>query len=684
MIVKNEAQEKAIKTINGPVIMISCPGSGKTSTLMRRTKNIIDNGVNPKKILIVTFTKSAAIDMNDRYKAMFNENPGITFATIHSLCLNILKAEGKFNYNDVLTEDVKWEFFYKATMGINEIEDRTEFIKSLLTDITVVKNNYIDLNKFNPTSCKISSFKKLFNAYEKFKEEQGKIDFDDMLIECEQLFINNKDILEKWQNRFDYIQVDEYQDTNLIQKNILYMLADNNKNICVVGDDDQSIYAFRGADSSIMMGFADDMENCEKIFMSTNYRSAQKIIDISDKCIKHNKTRFEKDFISFRGEEKGIDGNVEINEYTNSVQEIRDIINKIKNIKDIPYKEIAILFRNNSQSQDVITELLKKEIPFSSTEKIKTAYDSSTFKIIKSYIELSQGINEKKNMLTVLNKPNRFLDPKAFYNTKFKQEDMLKSLNYLTGEQAWKYDKAEMSIYTWMTYLGPGKIKDDTKTKDLFNIFENKLNYIEYLINVAEYRNQDTKEIVEDWEKIKRDALRHETIKKWFDYIEDFKKKMAEKERTNNENGIKISTMHKSKGMEWDTVFLIGANKGVLPHKKAETKEEIEEERRLFYVGMTRAKNNLYISSNSEKSIFIKEILEPDEEIEDIPINKPIKPKEVDVIPIGTKVRHKKFGNGKIIGYEANNRFIVIKFKKLGEKKFLHPDTIDKKIIWII
>src|SRR5699024_7268023 len=153
----------------------------------------------------------------------------------------------------------------------------------------------------------------------------------------------------------------------------------------------------------------------------------------------------------------GIEGNVTINEYTNSVQEIRDIINKIKNTKDIPYKEIAILFRNNSQSQDVITELLKKEIPFSSTEKIKTAYDSSTFKIIKRYIELSQGNNEKKNILTVLKKHNRFLDPKDFYNTKFKQEDMLKSLNYLTGEQAWKYDKAEMSIYTWMTYLGPGK-----------------------------------------------------------------------------------------------------------------------------------------------------------------------------------------------------------------------------------
>jgi hypothetical protein len=678
MLSKNEAQEKAINTIYGPLMVVSCPGSGKTTTLLRRIENMIHQGINPKKILMVTFTKSAAIDMNNRYKKMFGVNPGIVFATIHSLCLGILKKEGVYTHEDIISADEQWNFFFNIAKYIPNVGDITEFITSLMTDITKVKNNYIDLKGFEPDSCDNKVFTKLFNNYETYKKDINKIDFDDILIECENLFKKDNKILEKWQERFEFIQIDEYQDVNLIQKNILYNLSNNNNNICVVGDDDQSIYKFRGADSSIMMNFKKDFPDAKIIFMSTNYRSGQKIVDISNKSIQNNNNRFEKDFISFRGKEKNVESFVEINKYNSEFSEMNDVSFKIENLhqQGLPYEDIAILFRNSYQSEEVVRTLVRKNIPFSSTEKIKTIYDSFIFKDILSYLNLSMGIDENRNLLNIINKPNRFLKTKYFYNIDFDSKDMFNAIEYLKKDAMWKYDKAYDNIELLLDLFANKDIDYNTNPRILFNKLE-MIKYEDFLKDLSEFKKEEDEATIKRWQDLKKDALKHNTIRQWLDFIDKYKYKLEKMQKKNSKNSVKLSTIHKSKGMEWDTVFLIGVNKDLLPSKKT---EDIEEERRLFYVAMTRAENNLYVSSNKNQSPFILEI-ERDEDKE-VEINKRnnISLKNDEDINEKTVI-HKKFGKGIIKGLTQDEMFIFIYFKDKGIKKFLYPSSFDKGLI---
>lgn len=682
MLSKNEAQEKAINTIYGPLMVVSCPGSGKTTTLLRRIENMIHQGINPKKILMVTFTKSAAIDMNNRYKKMFGVNPGIVFATIHSLCLGILKKEGVYTHEDIISADEQWNFFFNIAKYIPNVGDITEFITSLMTDITKVKNNYIDLKGFEPDSCDNKVFTKLFNNYETYKKDINKIDFDDILIECENLFKKDNKILEKWQERFEFIQIDEYQDVNLIQKNILYNLSNNNNNICVVGDDDQSIYKFRGADSSIMMNFKKDFPDAKIIFMSTNYRSGQKIVDISNKSIQNNNNRFEKDFISFRGKEKNVESFVEINKYNSEFSEMNDVSFKIENLhqQGLPYEDIAILFRNSYQSEEVVRTLVRKNIPFSSTEKIKTIYDSFIFKDILSYLNLSMGIDENRNLLNIINKPNRFLKTKYFYNIDFDSKDMFNAIEYLKKDAMWKYDKAYDNIELLLDLFANKDIDYNTNPRILFNKLE-MIKYEDFLKDLSEFKKEEDEATIKRWQDLKKDALKHNTIRQWLDFIDKYKYKLEKMQKKNSKNSVKLSTIHKSKGMEWDSVFLIGVNKDLLPSKKT---EDIEEERRLFYVAITRAENNLYISSNNTQSSFILEIERDEDEEKDksIEINKRnnISLKNDENID-GKTVIHKKFGKGVIKGLTQDEMFIFIHFKGKGVKKFLYPSSFDKGLI---
>ena len=400
---KNEAQEEAIKTIKGPVIVISCPGSGKTTTLVRRIKHIIDNGGNPKKILMITFANSAAADMQERYVKLYGKNPGIMFMTIHSLCFNILRIEKGYDSSSLITESQKMEFLVNQLKGNIYIDDAWEMAKTIATEISAVRNSYTPLKNFIPTGCDKELFVRVYNAYEQEKRNSGKIDFDDMLVKCEELLSTNKEIRDKWSRHFDYIQVDEYQDTNQIQKDIIYTLISRTNNLCVVGDDDQSLYSWRGADPSIMMNFSEDFPKVKVINMSTNYRSSQKIIDYADTLIKRNKKRFQKNFISFRGQNGSV-GEVHFLESKGKRNEMAAIIDKIHYLHEVEnydYNEMAILFRTNKQAEIPVDMLSRAGLPFSSTEKIKTVYESYIFKDIKAYVELSLGMNYKSNLFAV-------------------------------------------------------------------------------------------------------------------------------------------------------------------------------------------------------------------------------------------------------------------------------------------
>ena len=265
----NEKQLEAVNTLNGQVLVISCPGSGKTTVIVNRTKAIIDSGVNAEKILVITFTKEAATQMQNRYEKLYGKTR-VLFGTIHSVCFQVIKMAFGYEKNDILLATEQWEFFGNFLKGKTDTDNLEEFCKKMMTAISSFKNSGKDLREFDPGEIEKTLFADALKAYEAYKKRLDKIDFDDMLLKCRDALTDPK-MLEYWKNRFQYIMIDEFQDTNMIQAEIFYSLAGGNGNICVVGDDDQSIYRFRAADSSIMMEFPKKYPNCKTIYMSTNY-----------------------------------------------------------------------------------------------------------------------------------------------------------------------------------------------------------------------------------------------------------------------------------------------------------------------------------------------------------------------------------------------------------------------------
>lgn len=262
---KNEAQEQAIHNIYGQTIIIACPGSGKTTTLLRRIDYMISQGIDPASILMITFTKAAATEMKNRFEQQYIKNSGVTFSTIHSLCLSVVKKFGGFSLNNILSDPAG--ILMDIVVKDYSINDKRKFITDIINDISMVKNNQIDIKKYEPKCCDDrDKFIKIYNAYETVKQEEGKLDFDDILIWAYKILSEEPDTLDWLRDRYAFIHVDEYQDTNYIQRDIIYLIAGPEGNLTVVGDDDQSIYAFRGAKPEIMLNFKKDYPEAKEIY----------------------------------------------------------------------------------------------------------------------------------------------------------------------------------------------------------------------------------------------------------------------------------------------------------------------------------------------------------------------------------------------------------------------------------
>ena len=343
---KNLAQEEVIDNIYGQMIVIACPGSGKTTTLLRRIHHMVeDEFINPSEILMITFTNAAASEMKTRYEKNYGENPGITFCTIHALCLKFLEMFDGFNRNNLLTNQI--DFFEEEVNQLSDIDDKSKFIVELFTDISVVKNNSINPYNYKPKCCEdVKLFAELYEKYESKKKEEELFDFDDLLIRTYELINEEKDTLDWLRDTYGYIHVDEYQDTNFIQRDIIYAIAGENGNLTVVGDDDQSIYAFRGAKPEIMLSFKNKYPDAIEVYMDTNYRSDKEVIKYAKELIEHNKTRFKKD-IKASSEQ---DGTVVYKTFDGKKNEIDGIVNEIKGLIDSGENpsNIAILYRTNS------------------------------------------------------------------------------------------------------------------------------------------------------------------------------------------------------------------------------------------------------------------------------------------------------------------------------------------------
>lgn len=630
---KNEAQEKIINTIDGQLIVVACPGSGKTTTLVRRINHMVKTGIDPRSIIMMTFSKAAAKEMKERYTKQFPENPqGVNFCTIHAFCLAILTTffgyERRCTINSIDVND----FFYGILKGNRDVaDDIPGFIKKLLLDIGCVKNMLIEPQDYTPTCTSDKDFFiRLYEQYEEYKNNCGLIDFDDMLVLTLRGLQANPKVVQSLQETYKYIQVDEYQDTNNVQSQIIYLIAGENGNLAVVGDDDQSIYGFRAATPEIMLSFKKQYPDAIQVNMSTNYRSSSNIIKAADMVIKKNKNRFSKDFIG----SKETEGSVYVSMFQTRIEETVDIAKKIKmrNAQGQSYKDFAILYRNNSQADRIANELAKVGIPFVSTEAIKFRYDSWIFRDISYFHRLAEGDDfgskqkEAEVVYSLINRPSRYIQrAMTVHGADYTYMKEAAKRSFL---KQWQKEKMYDNIDEFFSFCTSLKGKNP---KDSLRVIRTGLRYQEYLYDYAEKRMEDPREYIDTYNSFMEDVENNniDTWEKWDVYIKNTKKAFEDHNKKNlDADAVTLSTMHKSKGLEWKVVFLPNSNDSIIPgtermekdlktesnvserHRmEAKIKTRIEEERRLYYVAMTRAKEELWVSYNgrAKQSRYVRD-----------------------------------------------------------------------------
>lgn len=607
----NHAQTEAVAHNKGPCMVLAGPGSGKTLTIAKRIEYLImRHKVRPEEILVITFTKYAAWEMKNRTRSICGPSSyAVTFGTFHGIYYGILKWAYRLNQSNLLSDEEKYRILREILPGIDwdqepEADEEKDYLQELAIEIGNVKNNCMDIEEYEPVKYTTEKFRKLYRTYEETKKKYRKIDFEDMLIQCRDLFMKRPDILKKWQEKFQYILVDEFQDVNQAQYDVVRMLAAPQDNLFVVGDDDQSVYGFRGAKPGIMMEFMKDYPKARQILLDVNYRSSGYIVKGALRVIGNNKIRFEKKIEAFRKP----DETVHVQEVKDPVQEAEYVLERIREYREkgVSYTEMAVLYRTNVDARAMSELMMEYQIPFVMKEHLNNIYEHFIALDMISYLRLSQGEYDRKYFLQIANRPNRYLTRESMKTGNVSYE----SLRRYYRDKDWMVDRIDQLEWDM-------KMICDKTPYAAIQYIRKRMGYDEFLKEYAAYRKISSEDLFAVLEEIWQNSKGYGTIKEWFEHIESYGKMLKEQNKKNGEKeGVNLMTMHAAKGLEFDTVFVIEANEGSCPYKKAIADEEIEEERRLFYVAMTRAKRKLVISYVKEKngkdllpSRFVSELL---------------------------------------------------------------------------
>lgn len=607
----NHAQTEAVAHNKGPCMVLAGPGSGKTLTIAKRIEYLImKHKVRPEEILVITFTKYAAWEMKNRTRSICGPSSyAVTFGTFHGIYYGILKWAYRLNQSNLLSDEEKYRILREILPGIDwdqepEADEEKDYLQELAIEIGNVKNNCIDIEEYEPVKYTTEKFRKLYRTYEETKKKYRKIDFEDMLIQCRDLFMKRPDILKKWQEKFQYILVDEFQDVNQAQYDVVRMLAAPQDNLFVVGDDDQSVYGFRGAKPGIMKEFMKDYPKARQILLDVNYRSSGYIVKGALRVIGNNKIRFEKKIEAFRKP----DETVHVQEVKDPVQEAEYVLERIREYREkgVSYTEMAVLYRTNVDARAMSELMTEYQIPFVMKEHLNNIYEHFIALDMISYLRLSQGEYDRKYFLQIANRPNRYLTRESMKTGNVSYE----SLRRYYRDKDWMVDRIDQLEWDM-------KMICDKTPYAAIQYIRKRMGYDEFLKEYAAYRKISSEDLFAVLEEIWQNSKGYGTIKEWFEHIESYGKMLKEQNKKNGEKeGVNLMTMHAAKGLEFDTVFVIEANEGSCPYKKATADEEIEEERRLFYVAMTRAKRKLVISYVKEKngkdllpSRFVSELL---------------------------------------------------------------------------
>lgn len=602
----SESQQKAIAFFEGPAIVLAGPGSGKTTVITHRVKNLIQkHRVDPTKILVVTFTKAASENMRLRFKAlMAGRSLPVSFGTFHSIFFRILRTEKDYRPDSLLSDMEKANIIKEIIVRLKvDVASKSDFTRSIMDDIAKAKGNMENVNDFQPMTCDRELFLKVMGEYEREKELSNKVDFEDMLRLCFELFKEKPQVLEKWQSVFEYVLVDEFQDINKLQFEIVKMISVPQNNLFIVGDDDQSIYGFRGSHPELMFEFEEYYEDYEEILLTNNYRSTKAIVEMASDLIVHNHARFSKKIVAVGDEGKTPD----IRIFKNQKEEIEATCKMAKEyIKNgIKPSEIAVLVRNNIFIQNIRTIFESMDVDTSTKTKTDTLKNSIVYKDILAYMKCANAwengeCRDSESFIKIIDKPSRLIGRDVVLE---------KGTNLEKIKEVYSHDREVLRNIDDLDFH-MGMIKK-LNPYGAINYIRNVIGYEKYLTQCANKKNGSLKKLKFDLDRIQDESDRYKTITEW---IED-----AEQEKTKETiktEGVNIITMHGSKGLEFKVVFILNVNQGIVPTSRAIRAQDFEEERRVFYVAMTRAEKYLHIfligenlGFPMEPSMFLNEII---------------------------------------------------------------------------
>ena len=605
----NPSQREAIRHKDGPMLVLAGPGSGKTLVITERTRHLItEYGINPANILVITFTRAAATEMKERFlRLMGGKSSAVTFGTFHAVFFMILKHAYHYQAENIIREEQRVSCMREIIKRHRlEYEDESEFIAALLGEIGLVKNSGISLDHYYSTNCGEEVFRRVYSEYHEYLYAHHLIDFEDMLLYTWELFKERKDILAAWQKKYPYILIDEFQDINQIQFEVVRLLAGEQRNLFVVGDDDQSIYRFRGAKPEIMLRFEREIPGTKTVLLDTNYRSQANIVEDALNLIGHNKERFQKRIRAALPAETGVEYAVFEDQRKENLRIFRDICDAVERGKS--YRDFAVLFRTNTQPRLLMEQMMEYNIPFRTRDRIPNLYEHWIARDIFAYIRIAQGSRERRDFLQIMNRPKRYLGRECLDSEVISWEELLTWYD----DKPWVCERIE-------------KLEKDLKMcghlspSGALHYIRNIIGYEEYLKEYADYKGRKPEDFFGILDELKELASGFKTLEEWENHIASIRAELLKqaKEREMSSDGVILSTMHSSKGLEYRIVFIIDANEGITPHKRVLFEEDMEEERRLFYVAMTRAKELLYIFSvrklygkKAEQSRFVEELLE--------------------------------------------------------------------------
>lgn len=591
------------------MLTLAGPGSGKTAVITGRVYNLIRNcGVTPSSILVVTFTRAAAREMKERFLHLAGPKAaGVTFGTFHGVFYGILRQVYRIGGENILSEDRRRALIRELIQAyVRDIEDETDLMDSISREISTIKNGRIELKNYYSASCSRENFQKIYQGYQQTLKKKRLLDFDDIMLYCYELFLKRPDILSLWQKKFQYILIDEFQDINKLQYDIVRMLAKPEDNLFIVGDDDQSIYRFRGAMPEIMLNFRKDYPEARQVLLNVNYRCSRPILRQAMKVIGNNEQRFKKELTAAKQDGPP----VHLRTFENPEEELSHLMEELSGAKEKgqDLSGTALLFRTNIGSRPAVEKLMEYNLPFQMRDSLPNLYEHFIARDIMAYFRIICGSRSRSDFLQVMNKPNRYISREALYETQVSFE----ALYSFYEEKEWMCDRIE-------------RLERDLHVmKDMLpfaavNYIRFAVGYEEYLRSYAEYRHIRPEELYEILNEVQDTTRGFKSFADWFSHVEEYSQQLKEQSQQQKlrGDGVTVSTLHSVKGLEYDTVYILDVNEGNIPYHKAQQESEIEEERRMFYVGMTRARTNLYIYSvrerhgkKQESSRFVEEILE--------------------------------------------------------------------------